>query len=273
MTLKIDSKYIKKLIPKRSKRSSKIDGGKVLIVAGGAPMHGAGILSALSATRSGAGYTHLMTDLIKYPWLKFPDFIVHKFSATELKKHKENVVAIGPGLGVSESKKKLLRFLIKRKFEKVIVDADALTMLSKMRVKKLPSTWILTPHEGELARLLGINSSAVKKDREKAIREAHKRFGCVVILKGASTLIMSQDRLYKVTSGTVALAKAGTGDVLLGAVAAMYAQGLSPEDAAIVGSFIHGKASADWIKKGKDHLSLRPMDLIEQIPKTILKLR
>jgi NAD(P)H-hydrate epimerase len=273
MTIKIDSKHIKKLIPKRSKLSSKIDGGKVLIVAGGEGLHGAGILSALAATRSGAGYTHLMTDLIKYPWVKLPDFILHKFSLGELKKNSKHVIAMGPGLGTTESKKKLLRFLIKSKTEKVILDADALTMLSTMKVKQLPSTWILTPHEGELARLLGVTSTSVKKKRVEHLNMAQKKFGCVVLLKGAESLISDGKRIQKVTSGTTALAKAGTGDVLLGMIAAFYAQGLNPVEATVLGTFIHGQASVDWMKKGNDHLSLRPMDLIEQIPQTILKLR
>lgn len=273
MTVKIDSKYIKKLIPKRSNLSSKIDGGKVLIVAGGTGLYGAGVLSALAATRSGAGYTHLMTDLIKYPWLKFPDFILHKFSARAFVKKSEHVIAMGPGLGLTESKKKLLRSLIKSKMGKVILDADALTMLSTMKVKQLPSTWILTPHEGELARLLGVKSTSVKKKREEHLKMAQKKFGCIVLLKGAESLISDGKRILKVSSGTPALAKAGTGDVLLGMIGAFYAQGLNPMDAVVLGVFIHGQASADWMKKGNDHLSLRPMDLIEQIPKTILKLR
>ncbi|MEA9357652.1 NAD(P)H-hydrate dehydratase [Bacteriovorax sp. PP10] len=273
MIIKIDSKDAKNLIPKRSKLSSKIDGGKVLIVAGGAGLHGAGILSALAATRSGAGYTHLMTDLVKYPWVKFPDFILHKFSLTELKKNSKDVIAMGPGLGTAESKKKLLRFLIKSKIEKVVLDADALTMLSTMKVKQLPSTWILTPHEGELARLLGVTSTSVKKKRVEHLIMAQKKFGCVVLLKGAESLISDGKRIQKVSNGTVALAKAGTGDVLLGMIAAFYAQGLNQVEATVLGTFIHGQASADWMKKGNDHLSLRPMDLIEQIPKTIFKLR
>lgn len=273
MTVKVDNKYIKKLLPKRSKLSSKIDGGKVLIVAGGRPLYGAGILSSLAATRSGAGYTHLMTDLIKYPWGKFPDFILHKFSVNELKKHSKSVIAIGPGLGFSESKKRLLTFLIKTKIEKVIVDADALTILASMNAVKLPSSWVLTPHEGELSRLLGVSSSSVKNNRLDSLIGTQKKYGCTVLLKGADSLISDGVHIYKVSSATSALAKAGTGDVLLGMIGAFYAQGLSPSAAAVLGSFVHGKCSADWLKKGNDHLSLRPMDLIEQIPQTLLTLR
>lgn len=269
----VDRKYIKNLIPLKSEQSSKIDGGKVLIVAGGAKFQGAGILSALAATRSGAGYTHLMTELKAYPWDKYPDFILHKISLSELKKNTNSVVAMGPGLGISESKKRLLRYLIKEKVKKVILDADALTMLSKMRTCKLPATWILTPHEGELGRLLGVSSAQVKKKREHHLKLAQEKYGCTVVLKGAETLIKGSKNTYLVNSGSSALAKAGTGDVLLGMIGAFYAQGLECVEAAVLGAFIHGQASRDWMKKGNDHLSMRPMDLIDQLPKTILSLR
>ena len=273
MIKKVDIKYIKTLLPKRSKLSSKIDGGKVLIVAGGQKLYGAGILSALAATRSGAGYTHLMTDLIKYPWMRFPDFILHKISARELKKNTKDVVAIGPGLGIDEKKKKLLTSLIHSKSEKVVVDADALTILSSLKSVKIPSGWILTPHEGELSRLLGVSSISDKKNRLGSLRNAQKMYGCTVLLKGADTLISDGNQIYQVSSGTSALAKAGTGDVLLGIISAFYTQGLTPVEASVLGAFVHGKCSADWMKKGNDHLGMRPTDLIDQIPQTLLTLR
>ncbi len=273
MFKKVDISYIKKLLPKRSKLSSKIDGGKVLIVAGGQKLQGAGILSALAATRSGAGYVHLMTDLIEYPWLKFPDFILHKISVSHLKSFANNVIAIGPGLGLEKGKKTLLTSLIKANAQKVIVDADALTILASIKIKKIPSSWILTPHEGELARLLSVTPDFVKKNRFESLINAQKIFGCTVLLKGADSLISDGNHVYQVSSGTSALAKAGTGDVLLGMISAFYAQGLRPFEATILGSFIHGKCSADWMKKGNDHLGMRPTDLINQIPQTLLSLR
>ena len=262
MIKKVDTKYIKKLLPKRLKQSSKIDGGKVLIVAGEKKLCGAGILTALAATRSGAGYTHLMTDLVKYPWVQYPDFILHKFSSSELKKYSQNVIAIGPGLGTDEKKKKLLTSLIKLKVKNVLVDADALTILASLRSSKIPSSWILTPHEGEMARLLGVTSLSVKKNRQDSLLATQKKYGCTVLLKGADSLISDGAHIYQVSSGTLALAKAGTGDVLLGIMAAFYAQGLSSLEAATLGSFVHGQCSSDWMKKGNDYLGMRPMDLI-----------
>ncbi len=270
---KISKNTLKKLIPVRSKQSSKIDGGKVLIIAGGTGLYGAGILSALAATRSGAGYTHLMTDLIKFPWLKFPDFILHPMLVSELKKYPDSVIAIGPGLGKSKTKLKLLEFLIKNKIPKVVVDADALTMLSGMKIKKLPASWILTPHEGELARLLHITSREVKNDRVKYVSLAQKKFGCIVLLKGANTLIGTDSETFCINSGTKALAKAGSGDVLLGMIAAFYAQKENGLQAAILGTYIHGHASKLWQDLGNDYLSMRPMDLINLIGKSIVELR
>lgn len=270
---KVSKAFIKRIIPKRSKLSSKIDGGKVFVIAGGKGLYGAGILSALAATRSGAGYIHFMTDLTKFPWLKFPDFILHPVQIKELRKHTDSVIAIGPGLGFSKNKEALFKFLIKNKFPKVIVDADALTMLSKMQIKSLPHTWILTPHEGELARLLDVDSKLVKKNRLHYVKVAQKKYKCIVLLKGADTLVATSDQIYIVSSGTKALAKAGSGDVLLGMIAAFYAQNSDGEKAAILGSFIHGFSSQLWLKEGNDYLSMRPLDLIDQISKAIHALR
>ena len=266
---------LKKLLPSRKKSSSKIDGGKVLIVAGGTGLYGAGILSALAATRSGAGYTYLMSDLSRFPWLKCPDFIVHPISKINkfLKVHHDVVIAVGPGLGINLKTKKIIHSLLKSKTKKVILDADALTILSQLKISSLPSSWILTPHEGELARLLSVSSQKIKSDREKYIQIAQKKFGCTVILKGAETLIINQDNLFNSTTGTLALAKAGSGDVLLGMLAAFYAQTNDPMSASILAASIHGLASKEWLKEKNDYLGMRPVDLIERIPKTMALLR
>lgn len=270
---KINRDYIKKLLPHRTKLSNKTDAGKVLIIGGGKGLYGAGILSALAATRSGAGYTHLMTDLSKFSWVKFPDFILHPLKLSELKNKNDHVIAIGPGLGTELAKKKFIQYLLRNKFKKVLIDADGLTLLSQMNVK-LPSEWLLTPHEGELARLLNLDSRLVKKDRLKYLQEAQRKYGCHILLKGAETLIIDSDqKIILVKEGSPALAKAGTGDVLFGIIAALRAQNLSTIEAATLGAFLHGLASQLWSKKMKDNLSLRPVDLIELLPETIFKLR
>jgi ADP-dependent NAD(P)H-hydrate dehydratase len=266
---------INKLLPKRTKKSSKMDGGKALIIGGGAGLYGAGILSALAATRSGAGYTHLMTDLTRFSWLKYPDFIVHPIQLSELKNKEDFAVGIGPGLGVNSLTLKILKYLMQKKFEKVVVDADALNVIAKENIRKLPASWILTPHEGELARLLKTTSNKIKIDREKYLINAYDKFQCTIILKGADTLIISPEshKILKIKTGHSALAKAGTGDVLLGMMTAFRAQGLSPLEASFLACSLHGKTAQAWVKKGNDHLGLRPMDLINMLPKIIYKER
>lgn len=273
MSNKLAQKALLKLLPKRHKSSNKTDGGTVLIVAGGTNFKGAGLLSALAATRSGAGYTHLMTSLKEYPWAKFPDFILHKFGIASLKKFKNHVIAIGPGLGTEANKERLIKYLLREEFEKVVLDADALTILSKTRFKRLPSTWILTPHEGELARLLKIKSELIKKNREYYLERAYLKFGCVILLKGAETLVVDESGMTKSPEAPSALAKAGTGDVLLGIIAALYAQGVNSRASALLGAMIHRESAKAWLKRGNDHLGLRPVDLIEEIPKTFKRLR
>lgn len=266
---------LKKWLPVRSKSSNKTDGGKVLIIGGGKGLYGAGILSSLAATRCGAGYTHLMTDLSKFPWLKFPDFIVHPLKLSELKNKKEFAVGIGPGLGLTGVKLSLLKFLIKNQFEKVVVDADALTLLAEHNIAPLPASWVMTPHEGELARLLKISSSLVKADREKALKMAFNKFQCTVLLKGSETLIISplSKKITKLKIFAPSLSKAGTGDVLLGMIVAFRAQGLDPLKASVVGAALHGAVAKEWESAGNDRLSLRPLDLIEKIPMTIKQMR
>lgn len=274
--LNVSQSYVKKHLPKRNKTSNKTDGGKVLIIGGGKGLYGAGILSALAATRTGAGYTHLMTDLSQFPWLKFPDFIVHPLKISELKKINltEFTIAIGPGMGTDKKNLAWLKFLIKSRAENVLVDADALTLLAKMPNQKLPPSWILTPHEGELARLLGVTSSIVKGDRLHALKMAQDKYGCHILLKGAKTIVIDEkQKMYLVSEGTPALAKAGTGDVLLGIIAALRAQKLSAVEATTVGAFLHGKCAKMWQALKSDHLSLRPLDIIEMLPKVLWHLR
>lgn len=267
--------FIKKLLPKRTKLSNKTDGGKVLIIGGAKGLYGAGLLSALAATKCGAGYTHLMTDLVGFSWLKFPDFILHPLKVSSLKNKDDFSVGIGPGLGKRKINLSLLNYLLKNNFEKVTLDADALNLIAEKNISPLPSTWILTPHEGELARLLNISSMTVKNNRKKMLKQAGEKYQCVILLKGSETLIFSPgfSRVRIIKSSAVSLSKAGTGDVLLGMITAFRAQGINPLNACLLSCTIHAKAALSFESEGNDHLSLRPTDLINKIPNTIYRLR
>lgn len=262
-------------MPKRSAKSNKTDAGKVLIVGGRKGLYGAGILAALAATRTGAGYTHLMTDLSIFPWLKFPDFIVHPLKLSELKDKKEFVIGIGPGLGNSTKNLSLIKYLIKNNYSKVVLDADALNTIAANNISPLPHDWILTPHAGEMARLLQCTAKEINADKIKAINSTVMKYQCTVLLKGSQTLIASPD-LKKITVlnfKSFSLSKAGTGDVLTGMIASFRAQGLSPIKATILSAELHAKIALEFEKAGNDQLSLRPMDLIDLLPKVIKSLR
>lgn len=280
-TFKIKTADLDGILPARKRDSNKTAGGKVLIIAGGKKLLGAGILAAEAASRSGAGYTYLMTETAKeYPWDKFPDFIIHPLGVRPIKLFFDHVVAFGPGLGVQKNKNRLLEFLIMKQFPSVLVDADGLTLLSKLKksLMALPETWLLTPHQGELARLLGISVMEVSKNPKKALFDAYRKFGCHIYLKGHEGMLLVPQGsrnpvIYSFSFGTKSLAKAGTGDVLLGIIAALRAQGLSNRNAVLLGVYIHGLSAKKWEKLGNDHLGLRPTDLIDNIPKAMNDIR
>lgn len=269
--MKITKKIAQGLILKRNNFANKSDYGHLMIIAGSKQFLGAGILSGLAATRSGVGYTHLMSEINSKARAFFPDFIIHTFDAKNLKNKENYSFAIGPGLGTSTDKKKLFLSLYKCQYKNVVVDADALSILSKLKIK-LPSTWILTPHEGEAAKLLGVDVKQVKKSREVAAKKIHDKFGCHVMLKGPETIVVDcQREIFKMSFGNPALAKAGSGDVLTGLIGSQLAQGLNPLQAIVVANFLHGEAANRYLKKGYSMRSLRPTDLIEEISKLLKK--
>jgi NAD(P)H-hydrate epimerase len=152
-----------------------------------------------------------------------------------------DAVAIGPGLGRSEGSRDLVRILLERLPLPVVVDADALWELAPF--ERQPPT-ILTPHAGELARLLGEDARDIDVRRLESVRRAASIFGCVVLLKGADTLVAApREGVLVAGYGTPALATAGTGDVLTGVIAAFVAKGMEARLAAAAGAVAHGVAS------------------------------
>lgn len=273
MLSKFTGTRARKLLPKRKKTDSKIAGGKSLIIAGSRGMFGAAVLAATAAARVGSGYVILMTDKKNFSSVRHPDFLV-----VDSKKKKINAVpftaaAIGPGLGVSASALNLLQQLLQFKIKNVVVDADALNLLAQHKIGYLPKTWIATPHEGELSRLLGVPAEVIRKDRVVYIKKAQKKLGCIVLLKGSKTLVATTEKIFEIQSGNKTLAKAGTGDVLTGMITGFLAQGLSSEDAACLGAYVHGCMADQWLKDKKDYLSLMASDLLIELPRTLKKMR
>ena len=237
-------------VPRRAGQDSKFTAGAVLVVGGAPGTTGAPVLAAMAALRADAGYVTvavpreclaaveaLAPEPVKrgFDWEDAADAIVAEAERAD-------VVAVGPGLGRSPEAHALVAELLARLELPVVVDADALFALEPFS-RGHPT--VLTPHAGELARLLGRDSAWVDAHRLEAAETAAERYGAVVLLKGADTIVQAPEGGAVVCdSGPPSLATAGTGDVLTGVVAAFLAKGLDPVTAAAAAATAHGLAAA-----------------------------
>lgn len=290
MKLKIyDLKCAKRDLPCYAVDSNKSDHGRVLIIAGSRRYPGAGILSASSAARVGAGYVTLGNfDQSYHHWLQSPEFLVQMLDTLNQKAIKNfDVIALGPGLGSDEKSLRqieaFVRQLIKWKVKNVVLDADGLNCIAHFQIYPLPRTWILTPHAREMERLLVSENSTQKgptvkdinKNREKYVKKTAKKFGCWCLLKGPGILLTHSDHdvTWRISSGNEALSKAGTGDVLTGMIAGLLAQGLTSEKSTLLGAYLHGELADQWVKCRRDPISMMPSDLRDLLPTLIHELR
>lgn len=263
----LSRKLTKRWIPERLPTDHKGKGGRSFIWAGSRQMPGACILAGHAAARVGAGYIYVS----EIEALRFlPEAIPLDFSRLS----EIDSALIGPGLGVNPKTLKAIQSLKSLKIP-VVIDADALTILSQNSesLLPLPQNWIATPHAGELSRILGISTQEIEADRLTAARLGQKKLGCILVLKGFHTVIALAKLSLIINTGNVALAKGGSGDVLAGMITGFLAQGVMPERAALLASYVHGLIADQWIQTGKDLLSLMPSDLLETIPQTLAELR
>ena len=229
----------------RPKGAHKGDFGHVLVVGGGPGMPGAIRLCGEAALRAGAGRVSLATDPGHAALLTAtrPELMSHAISAPlDLQQliDKSDVIAFGPGLGQSQWAAELYA-IVAADGRPCVWDADALTMLAA--APERASHRVITPHPGEAGSLLGTSASNVQADRPGSLRALQEGYGGVIVLKGAGTLVSSANGPpWLSTSGNPGMAAPGMGDVLTGIVAALLAQGLSAEDAAVVAVEVHGRA-------------------------------
>jgi NAD(P)H-hydrate epimerase len=268
---------IVRVVPRRRETDNKYSAGHVLVVGGSRGLTGAPQLSALAAMRADAGYVTVAAPESTIPVLEqrlleavkrsLPevDGIVSEAAADVLLElaQKAGSIAIGPGLGRGPGPKELVRRVLAEAELPVVVDADA---LFELEPGDWPAPRVLTPHEGELARLLGRTSAEIAAHRFEAVREASERFGCVVLLKGPDTLIAAPERGLLVSAlGLPSLATAGTGDVLTGIVGAFLAKGMEAQLAAAAGAAAHQLASVEASQRA----GLIASDLIDALPRVL----
>jgi len=243
-------------VPRKSASSTKYTAGSVLVVGGSRGLTGAAMLTSLAAFRADAGYVTLaapesslpvlesrLLEVVKRPLQEDSGGRLLPRSADAILEaaEKASVVAIGPGLGRTDGTVELVRILLEQLTLPVVLDADALWELEPFS-RSAPT--VLTPHAGELARLLDTESKNVEAHRLESVRRAATRFGSIVLLKGGDTLVAAPRGGVLVSLyGEPSLAAAGTGDVLTGVVAAFLAKGLEPQLAAALAAVAHGVAS------------------------------
>jgi hydroxyethylthiazole kinase-like uncharacterized protein yjeF len=215
----------------------------VLIVAGSRGMTGAAYMCALGALKTGVGLVTVALPESSRRLLtgRLPEAMTVALSGIKVYVRRRTIttLAVGPGLGVGTSQKKLVLELIRMRLP-MVLDADGLNNVHPKDFKVRQT--VITPHPGELARLLGVSARVIQKDRVHAARSTAKRLGVVCVLKGHRTVISDGRRTCINPTGNPAMATGGMGDVLTGAIATLLAQGLTPFDAACAGVYLHGLA-------------------------------
>jgi ADP-dependent NAD(P)H-hydrate dehydratase / NAD(P)H-hydrate epimerase len=234
---------ILELVPRKGAADTKYTAGAVLVVGGAPGLTGAVCLAAEAAFRADAGYVAVAVPPASLPVVeaKLLEPVKRTWAEIDEVAERTRAVAIGPGLGRTDEAKELVARLLRELEQPVVLDADALHELE-------PGDWrpsvVLTPHAGELGRLLGEESSWVDAHRLEAVRQASERFGCTCLLKGADTIVAEPGGVVLVcTADAPALATAGTGDVLTGVLAAYLAKGMVPRLAAAAAAIATAEAA------------------------------
>lgn len=258
------------LLPPIKRNRHKYDAGVVAALAGSKEMPGAARLSTLSALRGGAGLVRLLlpkgTELLQSPEVLFHHFESDKDVLEQVEK--ADAALIGPGLGREESTKKLLKALLPKLKKPAVIDADALTLIGEEKLA-IPKHAILTPHHGEMGRLLGEALPKELSDKElKLVQAFAEKHDVTIVLKGAPTFIFHPKTIPTVNpTGCPGMATAGAGDVLTGLIAALLAQGSAPFDAARLAVYLHGLAG-EHAEEALGPYCLIASDIIHYLPQS-----
>lgn len=236
--------------------------GHVLVIGG--EYAGAGDMAAYAAIKTGAGIVSKSGSSTHYPEIILidQDKIFDLFT-------KAKVLLIGSGLGQSQEAEDVLREVLKQKLPKV-VDADALNLIAAKKIQADFSGSVFTPHPKEAARLLGISTSEVQRDRYQAAEALQKKYQATIVLKGAGTVIASEKKQFVNITGNPFMATAGSGDVLAGIIAGLIVQGYSLESAARYGTALHGIAGNLAVKCSGS--TITATEIISQISKALPEL-
>jgi hydroxyethylthiazole kinase-like uncharacterized protein yjeF len=274
----VEEKDAQQLIKPRHRFSNKGTYGHALIIAGKDEAMGAALLSASACAHAGAGLT---TACIPRSGLvalnsSMPEIMAlvrDESNIPDIEWEKFSAIGIGPGLGKDPGTLKLLKAVFKNYKKPVVIDADALNILSENQplLKRIPAGSIITPHMKEFDRLFGKHASWWQ--RLQTAKAKAKELGIYIILKNDYTITATPDeKLYFNSTSNAAMATGGMGDVLTGIITSLLAQKYSPQDACILGVYIHGKAGDELALPNRMNVVL-PTKIISQLPVTMAKLK
>jgi NAD(P)H-hydrate epimerase len=294
----LDDGDISKLMPPRLRDSNKGSHGRVCVLAGSAAMPGAAVLACTAAYRAGAGLvdTCAVTDVTDVIHMRLPEAVTTPLTKTIAEASttmqwraavggslaKADVILLGPGLGQEESVLAMVRAVLEDARQPIVLDADGLNAVAVIGtdlLRELRAPCVVTPHPGEMSRLTGLPVEEIKKYPLRIAQEFSDKYGVVVLLKGARTVVASPDAAaYVNTSGCAALAKAGAGDVLAGVIAGIAAQKVAASangltvnelaETAALAAFIHGKAGEHAAKELSVY-GVNAADVIEALGYTL----
>lgn len=272
----------RKMLPDRPEDSNKGTYGRLLVIAGSKGMSGAAYLNAHAAYMTGAGLVRIYTSSDNREILQtlLPEAIITTYE--EYNKEEllslltwADSVCIGSGLGMSRLSEKILKTVIEYVKVPCLIDADGLNLLAENNNylnQMAERRFVITPHMKEMSRLTGISVEELKADRIQILKDFISRYRITCVLKDSRTLIASEEKGIRMNlTGNSAMAKAGSGDVLAGVISGWMVQGKEAEDAAELGTYIHG-LSGDLAKFEKGVYSVMARDLIEYISKALMKL-
>ena len=272
----------RKMLPDRPEDSNKGTYGRLLVIAGSKGMAGAAYLNAHAAYMTGAGLVRIYTSSDNREILQtlLPEAIITTYEEY----NKEELlslltwadgVCIGSGLGKSRLSEKILKTVIEYVKVPCLIDADGLNLLAENKNylnQMAERRFVITPHMKEMSRLTSTPVEELKADRIQILKDFISRYRITCVLKDSRTLIASEEKGIRMNlTGNSAMAKAGSGDVLAGVISGWMVQGKEAEDAAELGTYIHG-LSGDLAKFEKGVYSVMARDLIEYISKALMKL-
>ena len=276
----LDHEKVLNILPDRDPFAHKGKFGKILLLCGSEGYTGAAALASMGALRSGAGLVFLgvprsiyaieavkLTEPVVFP-LPDADGKLSREAVPEILERlpKMDAVLVGPGLGQSEGVREVVKTVLEQATCPVVLDADGINMVAKHRdiLRGRTAPTILTPHDGEFARLGGV----IGADRVAAAEQMARELGCIVLLKGHHTVITDGSSTYINHTGNPGMAVGGSGDVLAGIIVSLLGQGIAPLEAAACGAWLHG-AAGDRCAAELGQYGMLPTDMLNILPRLL----